>query len=53
MRLSRVSIADEALPVTLGLSFGRLATCESRKSIDKHRFHREGRLDAGRQFSWS
>jgi len=33
--------------------FGGRATCESRKSIDIRRFHREGRLHAGRQFSWS
>ncbi len=29
------------------------ATCESCKSIDVRRFHREGRLLAGQQFSWS
>ena len=32
-------------------AFGR-ATCESRKSIDIRRFHREGRLRAGRLFPW-
>ena len=35
-----------------GSAFGRRATCESRKSIDIRRFHREGRLQAGRLFSW-
>ncbi len=34
-------------------AFGGRATCESCKSIDVRRFHREGRLLAGRQFSWS
>ena len=33
--------------------FGGRDTCELYKSIDVRRWHREGRLLAGRQFSWS
>ena len=34
-------------------AFGGRDTCELYKSIDVRRWHREGRLLAGRQFSWS
>jgi len=33
--------------------FERRDTCESCKSIDVRRWHREGRLRAGHQFSWT
>jgi hypothetical protein len=33
--------------------FGARDTCESCKSIDVRRWHREGRLRAGQHFSWS
>jgi hypothetical protein len=33
--------------------FGGRDTCESCKSIDVRRWHREGRLRDGQQFTWS
>jgi hypothetical protein len=34
-------------------AYGGRTTCESCKSIDVRRWHREGRLHAGQHFSWS
>jgi hypothetical protein len=37
----------------VGSAHGVRLTCESCKSIDLRRWHREGRLSAGQEFSWS
>ena len=47
---------NRAYPIEVNLSrwpLGGRDTCELCKSIDVRRWHREGRLLAGRQFSWS